>query len=652
MTTYDITAKGTKVTVETATLISSVNNKPITRFKIDSTHVILFWTMINYPEYYICSQVFSINSSTKQLTAIGSVNTINYNGGTDTICCEQVDSTHYLIFYSGTDDDGYNAIIGVDGSYNTSTTTTSEWSNGTTIQDIVMQPVDSTHFAVWASNGESTGVLGRVFSVNTSTWAVTSIATGNRSFTKRTGTLTSGKIDSNHFVVFFSNWDGGVCRENYGFVIEINLSTYAMSNGSNLQIAVSGQNGLFNYCSVVDTTHVILFWYGLDIDSNQAGARVFTVDTSAKTLTPSGSSLSTRKSYNGCAKIDATHFINFYNQKTLVYVVNTSDWSISTVGSEVTFDASQARGNNPLEIDTGFFLNVWYGTSDYLYAQVFEVSLSTNISVSASVLSTTLSIQTPTITAKRSVSISGTVLSGTLSLQTPTIRGKANVVSSVLSASFSIPAHSIIIANNALISASPLVALFSIQTPTITTQREVTVSPSVITATFSLPTPTIHESIPVSVNANILNVSLSIPSITITTQIFALVSPSPLSASFTIPAYTEIITANIDIDASVFSASFSIPAYSVKIGTRQRPNALSSIISSNAVTIFAQRFVSITPTIQSLIFSIPTLGIIADFWQPKYPVDNVQIFSDKSYNDDNTWSDKLSVGSDVWSDKY
>lgn len=378
MAKYDITAKGTKVTIETSPMpvYTGSSRKIVDSFKIDSTHVIVFWGRHNYPNYYICSQVFSINSSTKQLTAVGSVNTISYTTTIDHISCYQVDSTHYIVFYTGKDNDGYNSIITVDGSYNTSTTTSTEWANNDTIDDNVIQQVDSNHFAVWSSSRNYNGVLGRVFEVNTSTWAVSSVATGNQSFYRySTHNLASCKIDSNHFVVFFSKLDGGYRYENYGYVVEINLSTYAMSNGSNLQIAKTGQNGLDNYCSKIDSTHVILFWYGLDIDSNQAGARVFTVDTSAKTLTASGSALSTRQMSNGCAKVDSNHFINFYDKNTLVYAVNTSTWEISTVGSAVTFDSTKALGNRPIEIETGYFLNLWYGTSNYLYGQIFEVTL-------------------------------------------------------------------------------------------------------------------------------------------------------------------------------------------------------------------------------------------------------------------------------------
>lgn len=376
MAKYDITAKGTKVTIETSPRSYPVqSNKPIDSFKIDSTHVIVFWARYVSNNGYLCSQVFSIDSSTKQLTAIGSVNTIGYTDASD-ISCYQVNSTHYLIFYRGSDSDGYNAIIAVDGSYNTSTATTTEWAANTTIQDNTIQQVDSTHFAVWATDGGITGLLGRVFAVNTSTWAVTSVTTGNKSLPYRTGNLASCKVDSNHFVIFFSNWNGGVNRENYGFVVEINLSTYAMTNGSNFQISSSGQNGLYNYCAKVDSTHVILFWYGLDIDSNAAGARVFTVDTSAHTLTASGTTLSTRQIMNGCVKVDANHVLNFYNKSALVYAVNLSDWSISTVGTQVSVDTTKSYGNRPIEIDTGYYLNLWLGTSDYLYGQIFQVILT------------------------------------------------------------------------------------------------------------------------------------------------------------------------------------------------------------------------------------------------------------------------------------
>lgn len=143
-----------------------------------------------------------------------------------------------------------------------------------------------------------------------------------------------------------------------------------------------------------------------------------------------------------------------------------------------------------------------------------------SVSVTATVLSATFSIQTPSATgdarfdatvltatfSTQGVTVTGgatasqTALSATFSTPAPTVTGGATITivnADVLVATFSIPPPTA--TGGSLVTASVLTATFSIQAPTVSFLGDTTVTPLVLSATFTLVTPSVVTDIFVEV---------------------------------------------------------------------------------------------------------------------------------------------------------
>lgn len=205
-------------------------------------------------------------------------------------------------------------------------------------------------------------------------------------------------------------------------------------------------------------------------------------------------------------------------------------------------------------------------------------SSSTNVTVSATVLTGTLSTPAPSISGGSTVS-QGTPPSATFSTPAPAISGDANVTSSVVTATFSIPAPNIITPDS-YVDASAVTATFSLPAPSVggdanvpvgvltatlsipasSVQIDFTHSANVQVATFSLPAPTIIEESNISISASVVTATFSLPSPTITSEQNAMVEAGVLTATFSIPEITVTAIRNVSVDVSVLTATFSTNA--------------------------------------------------------------------------------------------
>lgn len=374
MATYDVTAIGSPLTIDTD---PSSAGEGVSTCKIDDTHFIAFWGHYASNNGNGYAQVFTVNQTTKAVTAEGSP--LSFNGGylkqATAHSCAKIDSNHFINFYSGIDGDGYVGVFEVNlSTWAVTAITTMEWGNGQSIIDNSCAQIDSNHFINFSGDTGLTYGQCRVFEVNTSTWAVTVKSTTTYS-DRRIQANSCAKIDGTHFVNFYSDMYGGIARYGYANIFEVNTSTWAVTVGTRFTFLGTGAN--WNSCFKVDDTHFINFWEGA------GGAQVFTVDVSANTISANGSALSANHPFNTCWQIDSNHFVRFWGAGTNsstggggdVYEVNLSTYEVSRVGSAVAKSCSQFGHNACALVSDNYFINFWQGNGNDEYAQVFQVEL-------------------------------------------------------------------------------------------------------------------------------------------------------------------------------------------------------------------------------------------------------------------------------------
>lgn len=367
MAAYDLTAIGSPLTVDTD---PNSSGEGVSCIKIDDTHFLAFWGRYVGNNGYGCAQVFTVNPTTKAVTAEGSVTT--FNGGylkqVSYFSSAKIDDTHFIAFYSGIDQDGYVGVFTVNPStWAVTVTTTTELWNNTSIYSTACAQIDSNHFIVFWGDTEATYGRSQVVEVNTSTWAVTSKSTASFS-DRRIQMCSCTKIDSTHFVNFYCDYYNGSPRYGYANIFEVDTSTWAITVGTRFTFLATGAD--WNSCFMVDSNHVINFWSG------SGGAQVFTLNVSDNTISANGSALSDSHTYNSCCKLDDNHFIRFWGYSSgggAVYEVNLSDYSVSRVGAAVSKSTSQFGFNSCVLVSDNYALDFWQGNDEY--AQVFQAAL-------------------------------------------------------------------------------------------------------------------------------------------------------------------------------------------------------------------------------------------------------------------------------------
>ena len=320
MVEYSVTTAGAAFEFDT------VNGTHNSCFKIDDTHFINCWSGTNG-----YSQVFTVNTSTWAVTTANNP-TYFYYGTSDYHDCFSIDSNHYIVFYCA-------------GSIN----------------------------------------CARVLEVNTSNWAITAKAVGGKDLGSGLGHNSCYQIDSNHFINFWagSGYDGFVQT------FTVNTSTWAVTTaGASLEFDTV--KGTYNSCCQIDSNHFINFWGG---SGNDGYAQTFTVNTSTWAVTTAGASLefdTVNGTYNSCCQIDSNHFINFFSGDgadgfVQTFTVNTTTWEVTTAAASLEFDTTNGTYSSCYQIDSNHFINFWAGLDNDGYVQVFEVELpaggGTNITI-------------------------------------------------------------------------------------------------------------------------------------------------------------------------------------------------------------------------------------------------------------------------------
>ena len=366
MASYDITAQSTALEFDTA------NGKYNSCYQIDSNHFINFWSGDGDDGY---TQVFEVNESTKAITAKGTpLEFDTVNGAFNS--CFKIDSNHFINFWSGAGSYGYTQVFEV----NLSTWAVTAKGSALQFETSVgvfnsCFKIDSNHFINFWRGANDDGFV-QVFEVNLSTWAVTAKGTAVEFDTAYNASNSCYQIDSNHFINFYAGAAGS-----YGYtqVFEVNLSTWAVTVKPRLQFDSNGAN--YNSCYQIDSNHFINFWSGA---GSYGYTQVFEVNLSTWAVTAKGSVLQFHSAVNSnsCYKIDDNHFINLWSDTGAIYTqsfeVNTSTWAVTAKGSKVTVQSGATptpSSSSCKEASDGYFTGFWSGIDSDGFTQVFSVEM-------------------------------------------------------------------------------------------------------------------------------------------------------------------------------------------------------------------------------------------------------------------------------------
>lgn len=368
MADYDVTTAGASLEFDTQDCLEPAC------CMIDENHSINFWRSVDNDAQ---AQVFAFNTTTWAVTTANSALEFDAgNGGASS--CFKVDDNHFINFWKGTDDDGFVQIFEVNTSTWAVTTAGASLEFDTTANsENTCCQVDTNHFInFWVSNG-GTSNLTQVFTVNTSTWAITTANSSLEFETQAANYNSCCKVDTNHFVNFWN----GVGSDGFTQTFEVNTTTWAVTTASSV-LEFDTQESFFNSCCNIDENHVINFWGGASV---HGFTQVFEINTSTWAITTANSPLEYYTEginlYNSCCEIDTNHFINFWygldgDGYTQTFTVNTSTWAVTTQSATLEFDTQSNAHNACCQIDVNHYVNSWVGVDGDGFSQVFNVELT------------------------------------------------------------------------------------------------------------------------------------------------------------------------------------------------------------------------------------------------------------------------------------
>jgi hypothetical protein len=246
--------------------------------------------------------------------------------------------------------------------------------------------MDANHFINFWSGASADGFV-QTMVVNTTTWAVTTAAAQLEFDTQNCTYTTAQKIDDTHAIAW---WLGGAATTD-GLVqtFAINTTTWAVTTAA-ARLQFDTDVGSWNASYPIDENHFINFWTGA---SGDGFAQVFTVNTSTWAVTTAAAQLEfdtqdhVTNSKTSVAKIDTNHFIHVwagpdtaagtaYDGFAQIFEVNTTTWAVTTASAPFEFDTTQGEYNSISEKIAGTtdkYLNIWSGSGDDGFAQVFKV---------------------------------------------------------------------------------------------------------------------------------------------------------------------------------------------------------------------------------------------------------------------------------------
>lgn len=211
------------------------------------------------------AMVLNVNTSTWAVTAAGSAlgfhNTVS-SVSAKSYALSKIADDRFICFWTGFGDDGFVQTFSV----NTSTWAISEVGSEvefdtTNATYLTCSQIDQYHYiAAWSGSGADG--FARAFTVNSSTYAVTAEGTALE-FDTVNGTFNSlAKVDANHFV---NAWAGSGI-DGFIRVLEVNLSTWAVTAVGTSALEFDTTNGSYSSCIYMGNGVVVVFWSGSGAD--------------------------------------------------------------------------------------------------------------------------------------------------------------------------------------------------------------------------------------------------------------------------------------------------------------------------------------------------------------------------------------------------
>ena len=262
----------------------------------------------------------------------------------------QINSTHYLNVYTGVDLDGFALVL---------TLNTTDWTvaGGTKHEfDTVyceynsLVQIDSTHYlnAYLGTNYDGIGV---VLTVNTTDWTIDSGTKHVFDTYDRYGSLV--QINLTHYLVTY----GDVSNNGYAAILIVNTTDWTITNGTRHLFDSTGQNR-YNSLIKINTTHYLNAYD----DAYGGQAIILTVNTTDLSIT-NGTKHEFDTDYgyyNGLAQINSTHYLNAYmgdsiEGQAIVLTVNATDWTVSSE-TKYEYDDTNVQHQSLTKIDDTHYL--------------------------------------------------------------------------------------------------------------------------------------------------------------------------------------------------------------------------------------------------------------------------------------------------------
>ena len=261
------------------------------------------------------------------------------------------------------------------------------------------------------------------------------------------------------------------------------------------------------------------------------------------------------------------------------------------------------------------------------------------VTVNAALLTDTLTLFAPTVTAAQNATVTPALLSAALMLPTPTIGAEvtATVTPGLLSLTATQPAPTVSAIRTATIAPALLTATLSLSAATVSTVRTATVTsallsltatlpsatatairtatltPSLQTATLSLGTPSVSTTSTATITPALLSLTVTLMAATASAGGTVTVQPSLLTGTLSLFAPTITAIQTSTVQASLLTGTLSLPAPTVSaIQTATvSSDLLTATLSLFAPAVSAVQNATVTPELTTATLSLPAPSISA-----------------------------------------
>lgn len=402
MADWDILAKGTKLEFDTQAYSDGDVQK------LDMNHFLLIhkrFTGAAYTQRQGSAQVLAINTTTWNVTTAGARFIFETQSMEQYNRMAQVDTNHFLALWGcfSVNNKGRAQVLAVN------TTTWAVSTAGARLDfktdesasniGITTIPGFSNRFLATYSDYGTTDkeYWAQVFTVNTSTWAVTTAAARFKVDTADQGTSESNKlmsVDPNHFLMCWIKSGGDLDRAQ---VLVVNTSTWVVSTAAaRLDFSTFGIDA--RSLVQIDSSHFYISgqdaYIGPNAESNSA-AQILKVNTSTWAVSTAAAKFVFETLFAGghvAAKVDVNHVLNvadtYLNADWIntpvhaaaarILEINTTNWGLSNVGTRLVFETNINYSLVILSrIDINHFLQVYNGADGDGFVNVLEVKQPT-----------------------------------------------------------------------------------------------------------------------------------------------------------------------------------------------------------------------------------------------------------------------------------